>query len=148
MIVVTHIVLDRYRAAKYLVWARNLLAPASRWVKWADVQVNQGSPVTVPSGLANALVIVADNTVHLAINAAALRGGGDGDDGVPVRTLSPHRPQTAVTGQPSRAISREGIDLGVRGYSMTVVAVPTVVGGAANVALYFWPLSMRASCLL
>ncbi|MEK8174998.1 DUF3307 domain-containing protein [Streptomyces sp. M19] len=42
VIVVTHIVLDRYRAAKYLVWARNLLAPASRRVKWADVQANQG----------------------------------------------------------------------------------------------------------
>ncbi|MDQ0938641.1 hypothetical protein QFZ67_000346 [Streptomyces sp. V1I1] len=47
VIVVTHIVLDRYRAAKYLVWARNLLAPASRRVKWADVRANQGSPVTV-----------------------------------------------------------------------------------------------------
>ncbi|MDH6708560.1 hypothetical protein P3T27_005300 [Kitasatospora sp. MAA19] len=72
VIVATHVVLDRYRAAKYLVWARNLLAPASRRVAWADVQKNQGSPVAVPSGLANALVIVADNTVHLAINAAAL----------------------------------------------------------------------------
>jgi hypothetical protein len=73
---VTHIVLDRYRAAKYLVWARNLLAPASRRVRWADVQANQGSPVTVPSGLANALVIIADNTVHLAINADALTWWG------------------------------------------------------------------------
>ncbi|MFD9061462.1 DUF3307 domain-containing protein [Kitasatospora purpeofusca] len=72
VIVVTHIVLDRYRAAKYLVWARNRLAPAAHRVAWADVQKNQGSPVTVPAGLANALVIVADNTVHLAINTAAL----------------------------------------------------------------------------
>lgn len=55
----------------YLVWARNLLAPTSRRVAWTDVQKNQGSPVAVPSGLANALVIIADNTVHLAINAAA-----------------------------------------------------------------------------
>lgn len=61
-----------YRAAKYLVRARNLLAPASRQVAWADVQKNQGSPAAVPSGLANALVIVADNTVHLAMDAAAL----------------------------------------------------------------------------
>ncbi|MGW4985415.1 hypothetical protein [Streptomyces mirabilis] len=76
VIVVTHVVLDRYRAAKYLVWARNLLAPASRRVAWADVQKNQGSLVAVPSGLANALVIVADSTVHLAINAAALAWWG------------------------------------------------------------------------
>ncbi|WP_319053156.1 hypothetical protein [Streptomyces europaeiscabiei] len=72
VIVVRHVVLDRYRAAKCLVWARNLLASAPRRVRWADVQANQGSPVTVPSGLAKALVVVADNTVHLAISAAAL----------------------------------------------------------------------------
>jgi hypothetical protein len=59
VIVATHVVLDRYRAAKYVVWARDLLAPASRRVAWADVQKNQGSPVAVPSGLANALVIPA-----------------------------------------------------------------------------------------
>jgi hypothetical protein len=34
--------------------------------------------VAVPSGLANALVIMADNTVHLAINVP-WRGGGDDD---------------------------------------------------------------------
>ncbi|AWN32594.1 DUF3307 domain-containing protein [Streptomyces sp. NEAU-S7GS2] len=76
VIVVTHIVLDRYRAAKYLMWARNLMAPASRRVAFADVQKNHGSPLGVPPGLANALVIVADNTVHLAINAAALAWWG------------------------------------------------------------------------
>ncbi len=42
-------------------------------VEWADAQAYQGSPVTVPSGLANALFIVADNMVRLAINAG-LRG--------------------------------------------------------------------------
>ncbi|MFE2623100.1 hypothetical protein ACFXKH_23615 [Streptomyces caelestis] len=75
-IVATHVVLDRYRAAEYLVWARNLPAPASRRVARADGRKNQGSPVAVPSGLANALVIVADDTVHLAIGAAALACGG------------------------------------------------------------------------
>lgn len=72
VIVVTHIVLDRYRAAKYIVWARNQLAPAERRVAWADVQRNHGSSLNTPPGLATALVIVADNTVHVAINAAAL----------------------------------------------------------------------------
>lgn len=76
VIVVTHIVLDRYRAAKYLVWTRNLLAPTLRRVAWADVQKNQGSPVAVSSGFANSLVIIADNTVHLAINAVALAWWG------------------------------------------------------------------------
>nr|BEK71538.1 hypothetical protein KPHV_87650 [Kitasatospora purpeofusca] len=76
VIVVTHILLDRYRAAKYLVWARNLLGPAGRRVAWADVQKNHGSSLTTPPGLANALVIVADNTIHLVINAAALTWWG------------------------------------------------------------------------
>jgi len=79
VIVATHIVLDRYRAAKYLVWAWNLLASASRRVVWADVQ-NQGSPVVVLSGLANALVIVADNTVHWRLMPLPWRVGGEGDD--------------------------------------------------------------------
>ncbi|MEV7244482.1 hypothetical protein AB0N92_25005 [Streptomyces sp. NPDC093248] len=52
---VAQIILDRYRR-----------------VPWADVQKNQGSPVAVPSGLANALVVSADNAVHHAINAVAL----------------------------------------------------------------------------
>ncbi|WP_030230225.1 DUF3307 domain-containing protein [Streptomyces sp. NRRL S-350] len=76
VIVVTHVVLDRYRAAKYLVWARNLIAPAGRRVAWADVQRNHGSSVTTPAGLANALVIAADNTVHLVINGCALAWWG------------------------------------------------------------------------
>ncbi|MFE9424189.1 DUF3307 domain-containing protein [Kitasatospora sp. NPDC006697] len=76
VIVVTHVVLDRYRAAKYLVWARNLIAPAGRRVAWADVHRNHGSSVATPAGLANALVVVADNTVHLAINGCALTWWG------------------------------------------------------------------------
>ncbi|MDQ0938639.1 hypothetical protein [Streptomyces sp. V1I1] len=35
-------------------------------------KIHNYETVTAQSGLANALVIVADNTVHLAINAAAL----------------------------------------------------------------------------
>ncbi len=36
----------------------DLMALASRRVAWADGQKNQGSPVAVPPGLANALVIM------------------------------------------------------------------------------------------
>ncbi|MDT3396317.1 DUF3307 domain-containing protein [Streptomyces sp. B1866] len=68
----THVVLDRYRAARFLVWARNQVAPAAWRPSWADVRDNHGSPSSVSPGLALALVIVADNTVHLLINATAL----------------------------------------------------------------------------
>ncbi|MDT3399890.1 DUF3307 domain-containing protein [Streptomyces sp. B1866] len=72
----THIVLDRYRAARYLVWLRNLLAPAGRRPAWAEARTNYGSPLNISRGLARALLIVTDNTVHLSINFAALAWWG------------------------------------------------------------------------
>ncbi|MDT3395303.1 DUF3307 domain-containing protein [Streptomyces sp. B1866] len=76
LIVGTHIVLDRYRAAKYLVWFRNLLAPAGRRPAWAEARTNYGSPRNVSRGLALGLLIVTDNTVHLSINFVALAWWG------------------------------------------------------------------------
>jgi hypothetical protein len=55
-----------------------LLAPGAV----GGVQKNQGSPVTVPSGLANALINIADSTVQVAINAVARRGESQGDGAV------------------------------------------------------------------
>ncbi|REF00292.1 DUF3307 domain-containing protein [Thermomonospora umbrina] len=68
----THVVLDHYRAAKYVIWAKNLIAPRKAWVPWSEASQNQGFPATVPNGRATALVVVVDNTLHLLINAAAL----------------------------------------------------------------------------
>ncbi|MEV5752311.1 DUF3307 domain-containing protein [Actinoallomurus sp. NPDC052308] len=68
----THIVLDHYRLAKAVCWARNLIAPKKSRVSWKEAAANQGSPAGVPSGLATALLIVVDNTLHLCINLAAV----------------------------------------------------------------------------
>ena len=68
----THVVLDHYRAARWLVWAGNLIAPRESWVPWRQAAANQGFPAEVPAGLAAGLLIVADNTIHLCINTAAL----------------------------------------------------------------------------
>jgi hypothetical protein len=68
----THIVLDHYRAAKYVVWFKNLMGPKNARTRWADINVNGGFQPGVPSGLATALLIIVDNTIHLLINSAAL----------------------------------------------------------------------------
>ncbi|MET9445336.1 DUF3307 domain-containing protein [Streptomyces sp. NPDC006610] len=71
VIVGTHAIIDRYRLARYLVWAKNLLAPKVFRKPWADCAAT-GYPSDTPSWLAVWLLIVADNTMHLAINAAAV----------------------------------------------------------------------------
>lgn len=65
----THAVLDHYRLAKHVNWARNQLAPASYRPTNLD---NAGSPDVVPTGLATGLMFVTDNTIHMLINEWAL----------------------------------------------------------------------------
>ncbi|MBG0818735.1 DUF3307 domain-containing protein [Planomonospora sp. ID82291] len=68
----THIVLDHYRAAKYVIWLKNQLGPAASRPTWKEAASNHGFPASVPGGLAFAMLIVVDNTIHLLINTAAL----------------------------------------------------------------------------
>lgn len=68
----THAVLDRYRLAKHVIWAKNFLAPKRTWTTWTEASGNAGFPAAVPAGLATALLIVVDNTLHIAINSGAL----------------------------------------------------------------------------
>jgi Protein of unknown function (DUF3307) len=68
----THLLIDRFRLARHLVWVKNHLAPAGqRPPVWAVCSATGYAP-DVPAGLAVALLIVADNTVHLVINTAAV----------------------------------------------------------------------------
>lgn len=66
----THIVIDRYRLAKYLVWLKNQVGPRRLRPGWPPSAT--GYPAHVPAGAATILMIVADNTIHLAINWAAV----------------------------------------------------------------------------
>jgi hypothetical protein len=93
-IVGTHFVIDRWRLARYVVWAKNFLAP--RWLDsgrmttewcgsgipgnvplmarnhpWADCSAT-GYHKDRPPWLAVWLLIIADNTMHLAMNAVAV----------------------------------------------------------------------------
>jgi len=73
----THLLIDRFRLARYVVFAKNFLIfddfHAKGWPrpKWSDCSAT-GYPSASPPWLAVWLLIAADNTMHLAINYAAL----------------------------------------------------------------------------
>jgi hypothetical protein len=104
----THFLIDRFRLARYVVWAKNWLGPRKFWYRsiaggrphWTDdleyIQAHVGEikaddyyiwygatpplwacptgyPPTTPIWLSTWLLIIADNTLHLAINYAALK---------------------------------------------------------------------------
>lgn len=72
LIVVTHIVIDRYRLARHLVWIKNFLAPRADWHPWSECS-GTGYHRDRPEWLAVWLMIIADNTLHLLINVSAVR---------------------------------------------------------------------------
>ncbi len=72
VIIFTHAVIDRWRLARYIVWAKNQMAPAAyRYplskAAWHGYQDGK------PDWLAGWLYIIADNALHLLINYLALR---------------------------------------------------------------------------
>ena len=64
----THIVIDRYRLARHVVWLKNQMAPANA----RPGHTATGYADDVPPWMAVWLLIIADNTIHLAINFAAV----------------------------------------------------------------------------
>lgn len=67
----THAVIDRYRLARFVVWAKNQVAPKSYRPVWADASVT-GYASDVPVWLATWLLIISDNVIHMVINAGAV----------------------------------------------------------------------------
>jgi hypothetical protein len=70
VICVTHFLIDRYRLARFVIFARNLVTEPH--LKWADCSAT-GYPASMPPWLAVWLLIIADNTLHLTINYFALK---------------------------------------------------------------------------
>jgi hypothetical protein len=64
----THIVIDRYRLARYVVWFKNQFAPK----RHRHPMTVTGYHSDTPDWLAFILMIVADNLIHILINAYAL----------------------------------------------------------------------------
>ena len=101
VICVTHFIIDRWRLARYVVWAKNWIAPwplvvldrttvgvsdaAEFEVQTARARLRRpptppfkecaatGYPPDRPAWLVVWLLIISDNLMHVAINAAALR---------------------------------------------------------------------------
>jgi hypothetical protein len=82
VIVGTHFVIDRWRLARFVCWAKNIaLCPpsyehqrgiAGPMFKWSNCR-GTGYPSERPPWLAVWLLIIADNVMHVLINGAALR---------------------------------------------------------------------------
>jgi hypothetical protein len=71
VIVGTHAVIDRYRLARHVIWAKNLLAPKTYRHPWAECAAT-GYHRSRPDWLAVWLMIIADNALHLVTNGAAV----------------------------------------------------------------------------
>lgn len=71
----THVVIDRLRLVKYLIWAVNnvpFVTPAEDRYSLAEARENSGYAKGVPPYLSTWLMIIVDNTVHILINVLAI----------------------------------------------------------------------------
>lgn len=66
---VSHFLVDRFRLARFVVFAKNHLGWP--WPKWSDCSAT-GYPSDTMLWLAVWLLTIADNTIHLLCNAAAI----------------------------------------------------------------------------
>jgi hypothetical protein len=69
-IVVSHFVIDRWRLARFVCWAKNFIGYGNP--PWRECSAT-GYPPGRPSFLSVWLLIIADNVLHVLCNAAALR---------------------------------------------------------------------------
>jgi hypothetical protein len=72
VIMFTHLLIDHLALARYVCFAKNFLAPVSEWPKWEDTNPT-GYHKDKPVWMSTWLFILADNTMHIIINYAALR---------------------------------------------------------------------------
>ena len=69
IIVGSHAVIDRYRLARYVVWAKNQIGPPAYRPALSSPT---GYPADTPTWLAVWLLIIADNTLQVIINLFAV----------------------------------------------------------------------------
>ncbi len=72
-IAATHFVIDRWRLARYVVWAKEWLTFFWRRPKPFEVCAATGYDPDKPLWMSVWLMIVADNTMHVVLNAVALQ---------------------------------------------------------------------------
>lgn len=72
VIIGTHFVIDRWRLARYVVWAKNWLLGSRNAEPDPGPVTATGYPEDVPPWLAVWLLIIADNVMHVLCNGAAI----------------------------------------------------------------------------
>lgn len=70
VIMASHFVIDRWRLARYVCWAKNWVSPDG-YDAWKYCTAS-GYNAEKPAWMAVWLLIIADNTLHVVCNAAAL----------------------------------------------------------------------------
>lgn len=76
IICVSHFVIDRWRLARYLCYAKNFLAPSEWWHPWEECS-GTGYHKDRPAWMAVWLMIIADNLAHVICNAIAIQYFGN-----------------------------------------------------------------------
>jgi hypothetical protein len=71
VIMITHIIIDRYRLARHLMWFKNQLAPKD-FRPDREALKTTGFPAETPPWLSTWVMIIADNAVHIAINTVSI----------------------------------------------------------------------------
>jgi hypothetical protein len=71
MISVTHMVIDRYRLVKYIIWLKNQIGPRQARYKFSEADGTGYSKYHPPQWMSVWLMIITDNTLHLIINGLA-----------------------------------------------------------------------------
>ena len=71
-IIGTHFIIDRWRLARYVVWAKNWLAPRQYRTPAWNACSKTGYPPDRPDWLVVWLLIIGDNVMHVLLNGVAL----------------------------------------------------------------------------
>jgi hypothetical protein len=71
VIAASHLFIDRWRLARYVCWASGLLAPPP-YRSWRECTTT-GYPPEREAWMSTWLLIIADNTLHVLINALSMR---------------------------------------------------------------------------
>jgi Protein of unknown function (DUF3307) len=71
----SHFIIDRFRLARYVIWAKNWMSPWGANLYWRNCSKTgylDDDRLGPPAWMAVWLLIVADNILHLTLNSAAL----------------------------------------------------------------------------
>ena len=72
IICVSHLLIDHFKLASYICWAKNFFAPKSWWHPWSKCKDTFGYHPDRPVFITIWLMIIVDNTIHIIINGLSI----------------------------------------------------------------------------